>query len=291
MSESARTAPVISSTFDILKTLREKVENLPKSVPTAKKTGPLAGYCRNPMELTKDVALDADIWEIWDPRLNVLISHSISEIRPLVTQGKYGLIGLVQFLEHLVRDRQVNEGLLEGKVGRVIEAIDRHCSFTLCRSFLLMNLAILVSASSKSEMFPKKPSLLPPIERHHCPESSPSRTPDCHCHLTRKTFLPLPPYCRHHLKTSLALLLWEHRRNPKPSESLLLSLLSERHCHPNLSRSDSRKNCLCRRMFLRLLSRYLRHSISPSQRTLLERLQKEGDGHGLLQRSYRLSKF
>jgi hypothetical protein len=131
MSESA---PVKNNTFDILKTLRKKVENMPKSVPTAKKTGLLAGYCRNPMELTKDVALDADIWEAWDPKLNLLISHSVSENHTLVTRGKYGLIGLVQLLEHLVRDRKVDEGLLEGKIGRVIEAIDRYCFLMLCRS-------------------------------------------------------------------------------------------------------------------------------------------------------------
>jgi hypothetical protein len=114
--------------FTILKTLREKVEKLPKSVPTAKKTGPLAGYC-NTAELTKDVTADDDVWEIWDQKLNVLISHNISDIYPLVTRGKFGLIALIQLLEHLVRDRKVNEGLLDGKVGRIIEAIDRYLRF------------------------------------------------------------------------------------------------------------------------------------------------------------------
>jgi hypothetical protein len=119
--------------FTILKTLREKVESLPKSVPTAKKTGPLAGYCCNSVELTKDITADVDVWETWDQKLNVLISHSIPDVYPLVARGKYGLIALVQLLEHLVRDRKVDEGLLDGKVGCIVEAIDRHlssCSFT-----------------------------------------------------------------------------------------------------------------------------------------------------------------
>jgi len=107
-----------------LKTLREKVENLPKSVPTAKKTGPLAGYCCDSVELTKDITADADVWEVWDQKLNILISHRIPDIYPLVTRGKYGLIVLVRLLEHLVRDRKVDEGLLDGKVGRVIDAIE-----------------------------------------------------------------------------------------------------------------------------------------------------------------------
>ena len=112
--------------FTILKVLREKVENLPKSIPAAKKTGPLAGYCCDSAELTKDITADVDVWETWDQTLNVLISHSIPDIYPLVARGKYGLIALVRLLEHLVRDRKVDEGLLEGKVGRIMEAIDRY---------------------------------------------------------------------------------------------------------------------------------------------------------------------
>ena len=73
-----------------------------------------------------DITADADVWETWDQTLNVLISQSIPNIYPLVARGKYGLIALVQLLEHLVRDRKVDEGLLEGKVQRIIEAIDRH---------------------------------------------------------------------------------------------------------------------------------------------------------------------
>ncbi|KAF8476355.1 hypothetical protein DFH94DRAFT_695009 [Russula ochroleuca] len=120
--------PVVSNTsFSILKTLHEKVENLPRSVPEAKRTSPLAGYCCDPMELTKDISLDVDVWETWDQKLNVLISHSIPDICPFIGRGKYGLIGLVLFLEHLVRDRKVDEGLLNGKVGRIIEAIDSVC--------------------------------------------------------------------------------------------------------------------------------------------------------------------
>ena len=115
----------------MLKTLCEKVENLPKSVPTAKKTGLLAGYCCNSAELTKDVTAEVDVWEIWDQKLNVLISHSIPDIYPLITRGKYGLIALVRLLEHLVHNRKVDEGLLEGKVGCLMEAIDRHVLFPI----------------------------------------------------------------------------------------------------------------------------------------------------------------
>ncbi|KAF8229906.1 hypothetical protein L208DRAFT_144997 [Tricholoma matsutake] len=83
--KSLPTIPAQSSVpFTILKTLREKVESLPKSVPTAKKTGPLAGYCCDSVELTTDITADVDVWETWDQKLNVLISHSIPDIYPLV---------------------------------------------------------------------------------------------------------------------------------------------------------------------------------------------------------------
>ena len=128
---SLSTTPVQGAPhFGILKMLREKVEGLLKSVLTAKKTGPLGGFCCDSTELTKDITADADVWETWDQRLNILISHNISDIYPLITQGKFSLIGLVQLLEHLICDRKVDKGLLDGKVGRIIEAIDRYTTFS-----------------------------------------------------------------------------------------------------------------------------------------------------------------
>jgi hypothetical protein len=102
--------------FTILKMLCKRVESLPKSIPMAKKTGPLSGYSGKSTELMKDITADADVWETWDQRLNILIPHNIPDIYPLVMQGKYGLITLVQLLEHLVCDCKIDEGLLDGKV-------------------------------------------------------------------------------------------------------------------------------------------------------------------------------
>ena len=138
--------------FTVLKTLHKKVKNLPKSIPIATKTGPLAGYCCDSRDLTKDIADNADVWEVWDGRLNVLILHSIPDLYPLITRGKYGLIALVQLMEHLVRDRNIDEGLLEGKVGRVIQAIDRYLRsiFFYFRFVPLLMISMFsVSASSK----------------------------------------------------------------------------------------------------------------------------------------------
>jgi hypothetical protein len=108
----------------VLSTLREKVENLPQTVPVADQTHVLAGYSQSPQELTSDIQNDADIWETWDPKLNVLLPHNGDDLKLLVVRGQFGLTGLVRFFEHLVQDRNVDEGLLEGKVKRLVDAID-----------------------------------------------------------------------------------------------------------------------------------------------------------------------
>jgi hypothetical protein len=298
--------PVESNTsipLKILTTLREKVENLPRSVPAAKRTGPLGGYSCNPVELTKEIVLDVDIWETWDPILNALISHRVSENHTLVTRGKYGLIGLVCFMEHLVRDRKLDEGLLEGKVGRIIEAIDRYYFFVVRCSFLLTKLIVLVSASHEahnSQMFPTKSSLSehrprpkpsPSTSEHppH-PKSSPSKSEHpphpkpspskseqhSHCHLKGpKASLRLSPPLK---------------RCPHPKRFLMSQ--SERPSHPNHrpSQSDSGGNCqsMCPRWHVLHPTR--RRLVSPSRRNLLEKLRREGGDLGLLRTSPPLSK-
>jgi hypothetical protein len=110
----------------ILKTLREKVASLPNTVLLAKKTHALASFCQPPRTLTNDIAIDEEVWEVWDQKLNVLLPHNVEDLKLLVVRGKYGLMGLVQLLEHIVHDRKVDEGLLDGKIGQLINAIDRY---------------------------------------------------------------------------------------------------------------------------------------------------------------------
>jgi hypothetical protein len=92
-------------------------------VPLAKKTHKLATYSCPPHTLTNGVT-DDELWEVWDPTLNVLLPHEAKNLEALVVRGKYGLISLVGFLEHLVHDRHLDAGLLEGKVMRLMQAID-----------------------------------------------------------------------------------------------------------------------------------------------------------------------
>ena len=121
--------PIPSSQPCVLLSLREKVEKLPRTVPIAKKTHILAGYSQSPQKLTSDIENDADVWETWDRKLNVFLQCNDDELKQLVVRGKFGLIGLVGLFEHLVRDRKVDEGLTEGKVKRLVDAIDAYVPF------------------------------------------------------------------------------------------------------------------------------------------------------------------
>ncbi|KAG7086869.1 hypothetical protein E1B28_000173 [Marasmius oreades] len=96
------------------------------TVPLGTKTGLLGGYSVDPATLTADCPEDGLVWESgWDSQLTRLIPADISQVCPLVLRGKYGLMGLVKLMEHLVRDRKVAESLLEQKVKRLLAAIDQ----------------------------------------------------------------------------------------------------------------------------------------------------------------------
>jgi hypothetical protein len=125
----AASAPSPSSQPSVLSTLREKVEKLPRTVPVANKTHILAAYSQSPQNLTSDIQNDEDVWETWDQKLNVFLQCNDDDLKQLVVHGKFGLIGLAGFFEHLVRDRKVGEGLLEGKAKRLVDAIDVYVSF------------------------------------------------------------------------------------------------------------------------------------------------------------------
>lgn len=129
----------------VLVTLREKVEKLPPTIPIANKTHILAAYSLSPHRLTSNIKDDADVWEIWDQKLNVFLQGNDNDLKRLIVRGKLGLIGLVGFFEHLVRDRKVDEGLLEGKAKRLMDAIDAYVQFSFF--FLSLNDILIPSGT------------------------------------------------------------------------------------------------------------------------------------------------
>ena len=189
---SADPQSTLSTSSSALVTLHARVEHLPKSVPIAKKTHTLAGYSCDPATLTVGVP-DPEIWETWDPQLNALIPQAIPEMLPLVTRGKYGLIGLVQFLEHLVRDRNLDASMLDGKIGRLLEAINLYVSFISHPDFITCG-SFTVCLSKQKSHLPLTPRLQMqvPIRLKQNPPESGATTASATSRKPRKASWKIP---------------------------------------------------------------------------------------------------
>ncbi|KAJ8517282.1 hypothetical protein ONZ45_g5524 [Pleurotus djamor] len=106
----------------LIEDLEEKIEHLPKNTPVADNTHPFAQFAG---DLSGSVPHGEDAWEVWDPALNaVLRQQSTESMRGMVQVGEYGLAALCGLLRFLVYDQHVMGGLIEGKVGRLMEVID-----------------------------------------------------------------------------------------------------------------------------------------------------------------------
>jgi hypothetical protein len=85
----------------------------------------LSDFIGHPTHLVSlDVPTD-DVWELADPILNRVLGfgRSRSELQALVRQNRVGAMGLCKFIEYLLVEKRVGPGLLEGKTGRLVEAI------------------------------------------------------------------------------------------------------------------------------------------------------------------------
>lgn len=104
--------------------LQKAVTALPHAIPKALRTHVLAAYNRDPSELVADRPTDIGLWEHFDGVLNVLIPQEIEEVKKLVVRGKHGIQGLVNLLKHLIDKHGIIGGVLNGKVDRIMWAIN-----------------------------------------------------------------------------------------------------------------------------------------------------------------------
>lgn len=105
----------------LLQKLRSWIESLPLDVDVADESHPLAAFAKDPEGCVTD---GEDAWEKFDGQLNTLLQKPPEELQYLVRVGQYGLMGLCRLLEYLVISHDVSGVLLEGKVGRLMRAID-----------------------------------------------------------------------------------------------------------------------------------------------------------------------
>ena len=107
-------------TVSILAMLENATRALP-ALPKASKTDEIAIFSQGvPTELDKE-----DAWEYLDPLLNHFLGFNrpVESISKALRGGENGLAGMVQYLKEFVSQYEIDEGLLEGKVQRLVCAI------------------------------------------------------------------------------------------------------------------------------------------------------------------------
>lgn len=108
----------------LLQKFRARIEGLPLDVGEADHHHPLAAFAGDPVGCVGD---GEDAWEKYDGPLNCLLQKPPDELQNLVQVGENGLIGLCCFLEYLVAHHQLSGYLIEGKLERLMAAIDKVC--------------------------------------------------------------------------------------------------------------------------------------------------------------------
>ena len=68
--------------------------------------------------------LQEDTWEVWNGPLDTELQKSEEELKTLVRRGDNGLWALYRLLEYLASVHKVPGVLFEGKIERLLRAID-----------------------------------------------------------------------------------------------------------------------------------------------------------------------
>jgi hypothetical protein len=117
--------PAISDKLanDLLTKLEKSIGNLLKPLPAVTEADEIAIFAHNiPTDMDRD-----DAWEVW---LDPLLSHflgfgrSIAIISTSLRDGDKGLTVMARYLRDFVTQYRIDGTLLEGKVLRLIEAIE-----------------------------------------------------------------------------------------------------------------------------------------------------------------------
>lgn len=119
--------PVSEPISNFINTLRNLVEDLPDSVPEASEFDKLAVFGRSPKEFDVPTS-DAD--ELWETTLNHVLKSTLGwgtegNMNEIIRRGKWGMDGLVKFATYFMVEQGVSEGLFEGKLETLVEALKK----------------------------------------------------------------------------------------------------------------------------------------------------------------------
>ncbi|KAJ7575209.1 hypothetical protein C8J56DRAFT_976542 [Mycena floridula] len=151
-------SPVSSSTppvdLSLIEQLSSRILLLPsESLPFPSEDHPLIPYSRDP-ELV--ISEQGEVtWQTWDTIFNRLFSHDPKELKGLVVQGA-GLIGLCRVLRRLVTRHGIDPGLLDGKITRLLKAIDDVSPPRIPRRIAKPSQKVIEAAATESTTVIKK---------------------------------------------------------------------------------------------------------------------------------------
>lgn len=122
MNTVSRTASTLPDTHvvNILVTLEKAIDKLP-DLPEASESDEISVFAQSvPTDLAED-----DAWEYLDPMLNRFLGFNQTEesISNKLRGGARGLTAMVRYLKEFVGRYQIDGGLLEGKIKRLVNVI------------------------------------------------------------------------------------------------------------------------------------------------------------------------
>jgi len=120
------TAP--PSNIPCLTNLYTHIQTIPTTVPEAGTDHPFAQFAG---DLSSCVPDGEDAWETWDRPLNTILQKGPEDLKKLVARGDRGLLAFHRFLLYLVTEHNVNSVLFEGKIDRLVKAIQAVSCTTL----------------------------------------------------------------------------------------------------------------------------------------------------------------
>lgn len=107
--------------------LKRLADGLNETIPEATSDDYLAVFSKNPKDFDRDDVASVDLWQ---EVLNDLLKHALGwgterPVRDVIRRGQLGVEGLVWLVDYFVGERGVAESLFEGKLGLLIEEMER----------------------------------------------------------------------------------------------------------------------------------------------------------------------
>lgn len=114
---------VDQTSMELITRLKKATARLPDSVAFATADDALARFSGDPSAGVSEVD---EAWEMVDQVLNGVIGYGVSveKVAAIIRRGSLGMDGLCNWLDVCVRKLKIGGALLEGKVQRLMSAID-----------------------------------------------------------------------------------------------------------------------------------------------------------------------